>query len=99
MRPSANPELVLKGLKLERLMVNLHRVSIYLSSTAPCASRCVCGRYFRRVHSRHERTIANLPWHGVPVTLHPHSAGCRHELKNLCSKDEDALANGAIRRV
>jgi hypothetical protein len=44
MRPSAKPELVPKGLKLQRLMVNRHRVSIYLSSTAPCASCSVCGR-------------------------------------------------------
>jgi hypothetical protein len=44
MRPSAKPELVPKGLKLQRLMVNRHRVSIYLSSTVPCASCSVCGR-------------------------------------------------------
>jgi len=70
MRPNAKPELVPKGLKLERLMVNRHRVSIYLSSTAPCATCSVCSRYSRRVHSRYERIIADLPCHGVPVTLH-----------------------------
>ena len=70
MRPSPKPELVPKGLKLEQLVANRHRVSIYLSSSAPCASCSVCGRHSGRVHSRYERTVADLPWHGVPVTLH-----------------------------
>jgi transposase len=70
MRPSAKPELVPKGLKLEQLVTNRHRVSIYLSSTALCASCPVCGRHSGRMHSRYERTIADLPWHGLPVTLH-----------------------------
>jgi hypothetical protein len=39
MRPSAKPELVPKGLKLVQLVANRHRVSSYLSSTAPCAPR------------------------------------------------------------
>jgi hypothetical protein len=30
----------------------------------------VCGHRSGRVHSRYERTVADLPWHGVPVTLH-----------------------------
>jgi transposase len=70
MRPIAKPELVPKGLKLEHLVANRHQVSIYLSSTALCASCPVCSRHSGRVHSRYERTVADLPWHGVPVTLH-----------------------------
>lgn len=70
MQPSAQPELVHKGLKLEQLVANRDRVNIYLSSTAPCASCSVCGRHSGRVHSRYERTVADLPCHGVPVTLH-----------------------------
>jgi hypothetical protein len=30
----------------------------------------VCSRYFGRVHSRYTRTVADLPWHGVPMSLH-----------------------------
>src|SRR4051794_3450281 len=70
MRPSAQPELVPKGLKLQQLVSNRPRVRIYLSSTAPRASCPVCGCHSGRAHSRYERTVADLPCHGVPVTLH-----------------------------
>src|SRR5215207_3930661 len=69
MRPITKPEIVPKGLKLEHLVANRRQVSIYLSSTAPSASCSVCGRHSGRVHSHYERTVADLPWHGVPVTL------------------------------
>jgi len=70
MQPLAKPELVSKGLKLQSLVANRHRVSIYLSSSPSCASCPVCGCHSRRVHSRYERTVADLPCHGVPVALY-----------------------------
>ena len=71
MRPIANPELVPKGLKLEHLVANRHQVSIYLSSTALCASCPVCGRYSGRVHSRYERTGAGSQSFARIVALTP----------------------------
>lgn len=35
-------------------------------ATVPCP---VCGRAAHRVHSRYQRTVADLPWNGVPVRL------------------------------
>ena len=70
MRPVAKSELVPKGLKLKQLVANRHWVSIYLSSTASCAACPVCSHWSGRVHSRYTRTVADLPCHGVPVTLH-----------------------------
>src|SRR5918911_5067784 len=36
------------------------------AGTAPCP---VCGKRSGRVHSRYTRTLADLPWQGVPVTV------------------------------
>ncbi|MBV9453681.1 MAG: transposase family protein [Rubrobacter sp.] len=36
------------------------------AATAPCA---VCGKQSGRVHSRYTRTLADLPWQGVAVTV------------------------------
>jgi hypothetical protein len=33
---------------------------------APCPS---CGGFSNRVHSRYTRSLADLPWHGVPVRI------------------------------
>src|SRR5215216_6664227 len=39
------------------------------SRVAPCP---VCAKQSLRVHSRYTRTLADLPWQGIPVTLHLH---------------------------
>ena len=36
------------------------------ASSAPCP---LCGRFSRRVHSRYVRSVADVPWHGVPFRL------------------------------
>lgn len=36
------------------------------AGTAPCP---VCGKRSGRVHSRYTRTLADLPWQGVPVSV------------------------------
>jgi transposase len=59
------------GLELERLLIEPHGVSLFVSSTATSGAKCpVCGHRSSQVHSRYTRTVADLPWHGVPVTLH-----------------------------
>jgi hypothetical protein len=63
MRSIAEPGLVPKGLEPEHPVAHHHQVSIYLNPAAPCASCPVYGRHSGRVHSRYERTIADLPWH------------------------------------
>ena len=39
--------------------------------TSTSAARCpACGQRSARVHSRYMRTLADLPWQGVPVSVH-----------------------------
>lgn len=62
-------KLLPKGLYLESLSIEAGRVSISVSSVT---ERCVCplcGRGSSRVHSRYSRTVSDLPWHGISVTL------------------------------
>lgn len=64
-----NHELLPEGLRLEGLSIETGRVSIRVASRAS-RSRCpLCGRRSSRAHSRYRRTISDLPWHGISVTL------------------------------
>ena len=46
---------------------------ILFAKTSASTVRCpVCGKQSGRVHSRYTRTLADLPWQGVPVTVHLH---------------------------
>ncbi len=41
------------------------------AQTSTSAARCpACGKRSARVHSRYMRTLADLPWQGVPVSVH-----------------------------
>jgi len=43
---------------------------ILFAKTSASTARCpVCGKQSGRVHSRYTRTLADLPWQGVPVTV------------------------------
>ncbi|GAC1527988.1 MAG: ISL3 family transposase [Chloroflexota bacterium] len=57
-----------------RLRLDLLRVDgstiIVLMATTPARSSCpLCGLASARVHSRYVRTLADLPWHGVAVSV------------------------------
>jgi transposase len=44
-----------------------------IARASPRAARCpVCGKRSARVHSRYTRTLADLPWQGIPVTVRLH---------------------------
>jgi transposase len=51
--------------------------AIILSArTSSRLARCpVCAKRSLRVHSRYTRTLADLPWQGIPVTLRCTSGG------------------------
>ena len=70
MKPTKTPMLGPKDLELERLVVDRQRVTLLVNTMGSGAKCPVCGRYFGRVHSLYTRTVADLPWHGVPVSLH-----------------------------
>ena len=58
-----------EGLELERLVVDRRHVTLFVATTGSGAKCPACGRYSEQVHSRYARTVADLPWHDVPVTL------------------------------
>ena len=46
-------------------------VIILVARASSRVARCpVCVKRSGRVHSRYTRTLADLPWQGVPVTVH-----------------------------
>jgi transposase len=41
-----------------------------VAKTSSCVARCpVCRKHSARIHSRYARTLTDLPWQGVPVTV------------------------------
>src|SRR5215207_7040622 len=56
-------------LRVERLVLEEGAVTVHASATSRCARCPMCGRSSRRVHGRYTRTLADLPWGGVPVRL------------------------------
>lgn len=44
-------------------------LTVIASAIRPAAACPVCGAESRRVHSRYERTLADLPWQGVAVRM------------------------------
>lgn len=65
----ASHELLPQGLKLESLGTETGRVSICVGFDATGCVCPVCGRRSARAHSRYVRTVSDLPWHGISVTL------------------------------
>ena len=65
----ASHELLPKGLHLESLSIEAESVTICVGASG-VRSRCpVCGHGSSRAHSRYRRTVSDLPWHGISVTL------------------------------
>ena len=65
----ASHELLPRGLKLEGLSIETGRVSVSVGSQSPRSPCPVCGHRSARAHSRYLRTVSDLPWHGISVTL------------------------------
>jgi transposase len=59
----------IESLELKRLEISQHHLTLFVSTTATRAQCPVCSCVSDRVHSYYTRTLADLPWHGVPVTL------------------------------
>lgn len=58
-----------KCLRCDKFERTEESVSICVSSTTPTACCPSCGRPSERIHSRYVRRLADLPWHGVQVTI------------------------------
>lgn len=58
-----------KHLRCDAVERSADAVTITVSGVAAVACCPTCGRASERIHSRYERTLADLPWHGVRVTI------------------------------
>ncbi len=73
--PISNSRTVLPAPELLNLMsVRADAGTITLTArTSSGIARCpVCGKRSARVHSRYTRTLSDLPWQGIPVTVRLH---------------------------
>ena len=56
-------------LRLEKIIPTSEAITLVLITIAEEASCPACGQRARRVHSRYQRHVADLPWAGTPVRL------------------------------
>ena len=57
-----------KMLNLIGVSADVEVITLTAETASPKAGCPVCGKLSRRVHSPYTRTLADLPWQGVPVT-------------------------------
>jgi transposase len=58
-----------RGLRCSELSIHAEVIKIRVRCVATSATCPICRWPSRRVHSRYGRTLADLPWHGVPVRI------------------------------
>jgi transposase len=59
-------------LNLVCLQTEAGGIALVACTTAPQARCPLCCHPSHRIHSRYLRTLSDLPWHGIPVTLRLH---------------------------
>src|SRR5215212_5263639 len=67
--PSPIHRLLPVGLKPQNIMVNPSNLAVHAQSALTSARCPLCAHRSAKVHSRYHRTIADLPWRNVCVTL------------------------------
>lgn len=58
-----------EGLRLEEVVVEAQQICVMVAITVAQAPCPMCGIASPRVHSRYQRTVADLPWAGVTIRL------------------------------
>ena len=59
-----------ESLRLECIASGTHLITLIVKTFRPQARCPSCGQPSKRIHSRYERRITDLPWNGIPVRLH-----------------------------
>lgn len=77
----ADPE----AIRLEKIIQRDGSLTLSVRATRSAAECPRCQRASTRVHSYYNRTIADLPWHGVAVRLHLRTRRLRCK-NSLCTK-------------
>ena len=65
-------------LHLDGFEVDARSITIRIATKRAVAACPSCGQFSDRLHSRYTRTLADLPWHGVPVRI------CLHTRRFFC---------------
>jgi transposase len=60
----------IEGIAIDSIASTYHSIVLRLSTVAPYVACPLCGVPSGRVHSRYERTLADLPWNRVAVRIH-----------------------------
>ena len=60
-------------LRLDHIVAHQSAITVIVATIPSHASCPLCQQHSTRVHSRYQRTLADLPWHGVAVRLHLHT--------------------------
>jgi transposase len=63
-------------LRLDLLSVDGTTITVLMATTPTDAACPLCGTASSRVHSRYVRTLADLPWHGVAVSVQLVGGAC-----------------------
>jgi transposase len=61
------------GVRVDRIWRDTETLHIAATATRRRARCPLCRRCSTRIHSRYERTLADLPWCGLRVTIHLHT--------------------------
>lgn len=61
-----------EGLCLEEVVTEAQQICVTVATTLAYASCPVCSIASSRVHSRYQRTVADLPWAGIAIRLFVH---------------------------
>ena len=62
--------LISAGLLVQQILPSLDHLTIVVTPRQPWATCPTCAARSRRVHSRYDRILHDLPWQGCPVRLH-----------------------------
>jgi len=104
MRPHRHESLLPPGLIIEHVEFGTLEISAVARSRSATASCPLCGRVTRRVHSRYERCLADLPAHGrrVRIRLVVRRFRCRESRcprKIFAERFEEEIARPFARRT
>jgi len=62
-----------EGMIVQWLAAATERLTIHAENAEPSARCPDCSRDARRLHSRYQRRIADLPWRGISITIQVHA--------------------------
>jgi transposase len=60
----------IQGIRIHSIANTANCIVLHLLAVAPCAHCPLCGHVSQHIHSHYRRTLADLPWNRVTVSIH-----------------------------